>query len=213
MSYLIKKFMPQDRTGVRRISCSTAFLNLSREQIFQDDEILADALTLYFTDYEPGSCFVAVVDNKVMGYIIGSKDATTMNRVFDSKIIFLLLKKALRRRVFCKWVNLKFFLYVARSALKREFVMPDYSKEFPATLHINIDKAYRGQGMGERLIETYLTFLKEEGAQGVHFGTFSEGAKTFFLRQGFNILFQNKRTYLKPYLNREINFYVFGKKL
>jgi len=211
--YSVRKYERKDRDSIRRISCETAFLEYPRKFLFDDDEILADALTLYFTDYEPESCFVAAVDNKVIGYIIGSKDAANMNRVFNSKIIFSLLKKALRRGVFCKWGNLKFFLYVVRSARKREFVMPDFSKEFPATLHINIDNAYRGQRIGEKLIETYLTFLKEEKVQGVHFGTFSEGAKKFFLKMGFTVLFQSKRTYLKPYLGKEIDFYVFGREL
>jgi ribosomal protein S18 acetylase RimI-like enzyme len=211
--YSVRKYERKDRDSIRRISCETAFLAYPRKLLFDDDEILADALTLYFTDYEPESCFVAAVDNKVIGYIIGSKDVATMNRVSDSKIIFPLLRKAFRRGVFCRRINWRFFLYVVRSAINREFVMPDFSKDFPATLHINIDDAYRGQRIGERLIETYLTFLKEEKAKGVHFGTFSEGANKFFLKMGFQVLFQSKRTYLKPYLGKEIDFYVFGREL
>ncbi len=211
--YSIRKYEKKDRDSIRRISCETAFLAHPRKLLFDDDEILADALTLYFTDYEPESCFVAVVDDKVIGYIFGSKDVARMNRIFDSKITFSILRKALGRGVFCKRVNLKFFFYVLRSALKKEFVMPDFSKDFPATLHINIDNAYRGQRIGERLIETYLIFLKDEKIQRVHFGTFSERAKKFFLKMGFRVLFQSKRTYLKPYLGKEIDFYVFGKEL
>ena len=198
---------------MRDISCSTSFLEMSREQIFSDDEILADSLTLYFTNYEPESCFVAVINNNAIGHIIGSKDAKVMNRITNAKIIPHLFIKALQRKVFFKWVNLRFFFYVLRSLLKREFFMPDFSKELPATLHINIDKTYRGQGIGEKLIEPYLTYLKQEEIHGVHFGTLSEGARRFFTKMGFSILFQSKRTYLKPYLGEEINFYVFGKKL
>lgn len=210
---IIRKYTAGDRTRVRDISCSTSFLEMSREQIFSDDEILADSLTLYFTDYEPESCFVAVTNNKVIGYIIGSKEVAVMNRIINSRIISHLFIKSLQRKLFFKWVNLRFFFYNLKSLLKREFFMPDFSKEFPATLHINIDKTYRGQGIGEKLIETYLTYLKQEEIRGVYFGTLSEGARRFFAKMNFNILFQSKRTYLKPYLGEEINFYVFGKKL
>jgi GNAT superfamily N-acetyltransferase len=210
---VIRKYDCNDRDSVRRISYETAFLECPRKLIFDDDEILADALTLYFTDYEPESCFVAVADNKVVGYIIGSKDAADIKRVFGSKIIIPVLIKAFSRGVFFKLVNLKYFFHVLLSALKREFIAPELSKDFPSLLHINIDEAYRGQGIGERLIQIYLAFLKEEGSRGVHFGTISERAVTFFLGNGFNILFQNKRTYLKPYFNKAVNFYIFGRKL
>lgn len=67
----IRKFNNCDRKDIRRISCDTAFLEESRKVFFDDDEILADALTLYFTDYEPDSCFVAVKNDKIIGYIKG----------------------------------------------------------------------------------------------------------------------------------------------
>ncbi|MBF0484332.1 MAG: GNAT family N-acetyltransferase [Candidatus Omnitrophica bacterium] len=210
---VIRPFRREDRAEVRRISCQTAFLEVDLHKFFSDEEILADALTLSFTDHEPESCFVAVSDNKVIGYIIGSKNVANINRISGSKIIIPLLIKAFRRGIFWNKINLKLFFNVIRSAFKGEFVMPDFSKDFPATLHINIDKAYRGQRIGERLIETYLNFLKEQKISAVHLGTFSEGAKTFFLKQGFNILFKSKRTYLKPYIDQEINFYILGKKL
>ena len=71
---VIRKFNSKDRNGIRGISCDTAFLGKPRTDFFDDDEILADALTLYFTDYEPGSCFVAVYGEKVVGYLVGAKD-------------------------------------------------------------------------------------------------------------------------------------------
>lgn len=58
---IIRPFRKDDRESVRRISCETAFWGKNRKNIFADDEILADALTMYFTDYEPESCFVASV--------------------------------------------------------------------------------------------------------------------------------------------------------
>ncbi len=213
IDFIIRKFEINDRAGVRHISCETSFLEYPRNMIFDDDEVLADALTLYFTDYEPESCFVVVQEGKVVGYIIGSKNVMEMERINNSKIIIPLFIKAVRRGVFFRWDNLKFFFYILKSALKGEFFMPNFVEEFPATLHINLQKEFRGKGIGEKLIKTYLDFLKEEGVGGLHFGTFSEGAKNFFLKMGFTVLFNRKRTYLKPYLGKEINFYIFGKRL
>lgn len=206
-------FQKEYREPLRRISCETAFLEVPRERIFTDDEILADALTIYFTDYEPQSCSVAVSGNNVIGYITGSKDVCIMNKIFNSKIIFPLLIKAIRKQIFFKKTNLRFFFYLLRSVLLGEYSMPNLSHDFPATLHINLSKDYRGQGLGKALINHYLNYLRQNKIQGVHFGTFSEKAKDFFIKTGFQVLFSSKRTYLKPYTGKEINFYIFGMRL
>ena len=88
---IIRKFNNYDREDVRRISCDTAFSEGSRKNIFDDDEILADLLTLYFTDYEPNSCFVAVKNDQVIGYIIGTTDVKLMQKIFFIRIVPLLI--------------------------------------------------------------------------------------------------------------------------
>jgi len=209
---VIRKFLPQDRAAVRRISCETAFLELDRKRVFNDDEILADALTLYYTDYEPESCFVAEAGSRVVGYIIGSKDIPAMNRIGNRILFSRLFLKALRRGTFFNKVNARFLFYCLRSMLRGELSAPDFSKEFPATLHINIEEGFRKQKVGQGLIEACLFNLNNNQARGVHFGVFSGPGKNFFLKMGFAVLFQSERTYLKPYLGKEVAVYVFGRK-
>ncbi len=43
---------------VRKISWDTALLGESGSIFFDNEEILSDVLTLYFTDYEPESCLL-----------------------------------------------------------------------------------------------------------------------------------------------------------
>ena len=211
-SVSIRKFLPRDREQLRRISCETAFHELKRGAVFSDDEILADAFTLYYTDHEPQSCFVAIAHNRVVGYIIGTKDVSIMESISSKQIFPRLIWKALRRGVFLNIGNLRFIFYCLKSACKGELFMPDFSRRFPAMLHINIESGHRKGRIGERLIKTFEAYLKDERERGVYFGTFSEGAKDFFIKMGFTILFQGKRSYLKPYLGKEINFYIFGKQ-
>jgi len=210
---IIRKFIIKDRESIRCISCETAFVAELKENIFSDSEILADALTIYFTDYEPHSCFVAVVNNRVVGYIIGAKDAIIMERIYNQRILSVLLMKALRRGVFFNAKNLKFFWHCLFSMLKGELYSPTFSKEFPAILHINLDKNFQGQGIGSKLIACFLQYLREEGVVGVHLATLSEGARSFFTKNGFVLLFQSKRSYLRPYIGKDIQCYIFGKKL
>lgn len=213
MRYVIRPYQKNDRPSVRRISCETAFLGTDFHDFFSNEELLADSLTLYFTDYEPESCFVADLDKQVIGYIIGSKDVRRTEKISNSKVLPYLLAKAWRSKIFFNRRTLRFFLYILRSGIRGEFFMPDFSREFPATLHINLDRNSRGQGVGGALIDRYLEYLRENKVSGVHFGAFSEPARNFFLQHGFQELFKSKRTYFKPYIGKEINFYIFGKKL
>jgi len=213
MPYLIRKFKASDREAVRCLSCQTAFLELPPHLVFDDDEVLADFLTLYFTDYEPDSCFVAVANSSVIGYLIGSRDVGLMNRIIKKKIIPLLFKKVLLRKTFFNRINLRFLFFCLLSFLRGEFFIPNFSKEFPATLHINIDKRYRNQGIGRELIDNYLDYLKHYQIKGVHFSSFSEQAKIFFLKLGFEVLITKRRSYLEPFVKREVKLYVFGKKI
>ena len=210
---LIKRFERSNRKAVRLISCDTAFLGIDNKLFFDDDEVLADALTIYYTDYEPQSCFVAVEKNKVIGYIIGSKNVVRMDMIFHYIILPKLIIKALARGVFLRKKNIRFLLRVAGSFLKGEFSTPDFSKQYPATLHINIDENFRGRKIGNQLIEHYLKYLKENKIGGVHFGTMSGRAKNFFTRLGFNILFETRHSYLTYITKQDIHYYILGKTL
>lgn len=209
----IRKFELKDRIDVRRISCETSFPGTDRSHFIDDDEILADALTLYYTDYEPGSCFVAVCNDKVVGYIIGTKDVTRMEKVFTKYILPKFVKKAFRRNLFIRIRMWRLFFHIAFSALKGEFYAPHFSTQYPGMLHINIDKEYRGGQLGRRLIDYYLDFLEKQGVKGVHFGTISKGAGVFFMKSGFELLHESKRSYLKYQTGEEVPFYIFGKGL
>jgi GNAT superfamily N-acetyltransferase len=210
---IIREFRSGDRDYVRRIASATAFVDRDKIRYFFDEEVLADALTIYFTDYEPESCFVAESDNKVIGYILGTKDSCKMDRVSMRKIIPKLFFKSLTRGVFFDFRNLKLFLSIMLSLLKGEFFSPDFRPEFPALLHINLDKDFRGTHIGSELIRHFLKYLRGTGVTGVHLATFSPGAYIFFKKAGFNLLFQGKRSYLRPYIGRDLDFYIFGMKL
>lgn len=209
----IRRFEWKDRSDVRRISCETSFPETDRSFFIEDDEIIADALTLYYTDYEPESCFVAVNGGKVVGYIIGTKDVSMMEKVFSKCILPKFIKKSLDRHLFIKVKTWRLFFYITMSALKGEFYAPHFSSKYPAMLHINIDKDHRGRQLGKRLIEHYVNFLKEQGINGVHFGTISNGAKEFFLKTGFELLYKSKRSYLQYHTGKIVPFYIFGKDL
>lgn len=211
--FSIRQFKKEDREYVRDIAWETAFRGEYASAFFDDKEILADFLTLYFTNYEPESCFVAQVDNGVVGYLIGAKSTTTLIKVTRIKIAPRLLIKFMLNGVMLNKKNTIFIFHCLLSFLKREFSGFDFSKIYPATLHINIKEGFRRLGIGSRLISTYLDYLTKEKIPGVHFATMSDKASSFFTKQGFNLLYRSRRSYFRYILHKDISVYIYGRKL
>ena len=209
---VIRKFNSKDRTQVRQINHDTAFMGEPASVFFEGKELIIDALSLYFTDYEPQSCFVAEINGEVLGYLIGTKNAAASDKVISDKIILRLFWSALLSGALFKKKNLIFIFKLLLSLAKGEFRAPDFKKEYPAILHINIKIGFRGLDIGSKLISVYLEYLKHENIAGVHLATMSEKAGEFFLKQGFQLLYQGKRSYFSHILHKEIPILIYGKK-
>ncbi len=210
---IIRRYKDQDRSFIRNIAWDTAFIGDSASIFFSSKDILADFLTSYFTDYEPESCFVAEHGGKVVGYLIGAKSVRKLNRIFQLKILLRLLGRFIFKGVLFKKKDTVFILNCLMSLLRQEFKMPDFLNDYPATLHINLDKDWRNLHAGSRLISAYLDYLTEEQIKGVHLATMSSNAAEFFKKQGFVLLYEGKRSYYRYLLHKDIPIYILGKKL
>ncbi|MBQ7102316.1 MAG: GNAT family N-acetyltransferase, partial [Clostridia bacterium] len=62
------------------------------------------------------------------------------------------------------------------------------ARRYPAHLHIDILKGYRGGGNGTRMVETLCGHLKAQGVKGVHLivGEENPNAIRFYERCGFD---------------------------
>ena len=209
----IRKFQAKDRPAVRQIVYDTALMGESAALFFQGQEVISDAFSLYFTDYEPGSCFVAETNNQVVGYLIGAKNKISAETIFNGQIALPLFFKALKSGIFLSLKNLSFIFGCLIDLLKNGVKTPNFNQAYPATFHINIKDDFRGQNIGTKLINSYLDYLKIERIPGVHLATMSLSAANFFLSQGFSQLYKGKRSYFRHILHRDVPLYIFGKRL
>lgn len=209
----IRKFKASDRNALRKIACDTAFMGEPCEMFFECRDFLADILTVYFTDYEPESCFVAEMDNKVVGYLTGTKDIKNYYKIFTLKILPKLVFKFIFKGVFFNKKNIIYFFNLFKSLIKGELRGPDINKKYPALLHINIDKCCRGMHVGSVLIEFFLNYLKSKNISGVHLNAKSENATKFFEKKGFIKIFEIKRTYFFYLLKKPFIYYYYAKIL
>lgn len=209
----IRKFQVKDKAAVRQIVYDTALMGESAGLFFQGQEVISDAFSLYFTDYEPGSCWVAEVNDQIVGYLIGAKNKIAAEEIFNGQLALPLLLKALKSGIFLRMKNLTFIFSCLIDLVKNGMHTPDFNPDYPATFHLNIKAGFRGQDIGAQLIQAYLDYLKIEGVPGVHLATMSRRAANFFLAQGFKQLYQGKRSYFRHILHRDVPLYIFGKRL
>ncbi len=66
-------------------------------------------LTLYFTDYEPQSSFVAEKEGQVIGYILGTKDIRKMRKSMEYRVLPGLTRKVFSSEQFLKRNNFMLF--------------------------------------------------------------------------------------------------------
>lgn len=207
----IRSYQEGDQKAIREISIESSIFSEHRNAVF-DDEILADLMTAYFTDYEPTSCFVAEKEGHVIGYLLGTKDIHKMQGKLKGRIIPGVVKDIFRKDQLFRKKNLMFIKNIVFSYLKGEFKVPDFSREYPATLHVNVASQSRGQNVGSYLVNYFLEFLKKERVSGIHFGVLSERAKKFFLKLDFEVLFTGKYTFLNYLTGENLPHYIMGKR-
>lgn len=209
---VIRNFTPADRRQIRRISCDSAFMGEPVERFLKDRELFADWATLYYTDYEPESVFLAEYGNRVAGYIMGCCNEENYRRVFSGQIQAPCLKKAWKS-LFVEPSARVLLFNLGRSFLCGEFRRPDFSNIYPAHLHINVDAGFRCAGIGAMLMDKFLSYLVCRRVMSVRLATISKRANRFFRNQGFGLLYRRRVTYFDYLAQEEIYLSMYGKML
>lgn len=210
---LVRPYQVKDRGAIRSIALATAMAGEPASVFFDGNDFLADALTGYFTDREPESCFVAEDQGRVVGYIIGARDTRLMDDCFQKKILWPLFKKAFVQGLLLRRKNFLFAMQALWAVVSGKFIMPDFYRDYPATLHINLLPGVRGGGVGSRLMRTYLEFLRSQQIKGVRMATMSDAAGRFFAAQGFSRLFTSSRPYFRHITGSDVPLYIYGRSL
>lgn len=187
-SVLIRLYELRDRNSVRQISCDTADRGSPVESFFSDRKIVADLLTRYYTDYEPQALWVAECNGQVVGYLTGCLDSCRYSRIMMWSIIPRTILKAVFRGILFREEIWR--LILAGVLTWKEGGFPRYIpiQKYPAHLHVNLLKDFRGQHIGEFLIERFMEQVKMKGIKGVHLGVREDNVSAcrFFERLGFS---------------------------
>jgi hypothetical protein len=183
----IRKFRRStDRARVRELCCDTGFLGKPIDPVFEDREIFADYLTAYYTDWEPESAFVLLINGEIHGYLLGSRHPfrQQLYNLYNNVALFF-------RGIF------RFPGYNAASKRFVRWIFTQAWKEVPqaprrtAHFHINLLADARQVATTRALMDSYLKYLHEHGEKAVYgqMVVFEDRRSTkMFERYGFRVL-------------------------
>lgn len=186
---VIRPYQPVDRQAVLRIGADTAFFGAPIEAYMEDRNAFLDAFYAYYTDLEPKHTWVACADGEVVGFLTGCVDTRIHNGKLLRVIIPRLTGNLLRGKYHFGKRSVHYFGGLLGGLLRREFTRIDL-ETYPAHLHINVESAWRGYKLGQRLMEAYLGQLRALGITGVYLDTTSlnEVACQLYEKMGFRLL-------------------------
>jgi ribosomal protein S18 acetylase RimI-like enzyme len=211
---VIRPYQPADRQAVFRIGADTAFFGAPIEAYLEDRNAFLDAFYAYYTDLEPEHTWVACADGEVVGFLTGSVDTRVHNWKLLRVLIPRLTGNLLRGRYYFGKRSWHYFGGIVGGLLRREFTHVDL-RTYPAHLHINVESAWRGQELGQRLMEAYLGQLRELGVIGVHLDTTSlnEAACRLYEKMGFRLLDARPDRFWTKWFGHPVDNRCYGLKL
>lgn len=168
----IRPYQPKDFDRMRKICYETS-------SGFESDNgrtALFATYCDYYVNEEPESCFVAVNENdEAIGYIICAPDDARYKKIFNEKYAPVLKKAS----------PVRYLMHVINEAMHKKVKV-----NYPAHLHIDILEEGQRKGLGTRLMDTLIAYLKEKGIKGVYLtcGAGNEKGVNFYKKYGFKIL-------------------------
>ncbi len=211
---VIRPYQPVDRLPVFRIGADTAFFGAPIEAYMEDRNAFLDAFYAYYTDLEPEHAWVACADGEVVGFLAGCVNTRLHNRKLLRVILPRLTGNLLRGKYHFGKRSLHYFSGLLGGLLRREFTRVDLDT-FPAHLHINVESAWRGYKLGQRLMEAYLGQLRELGITGVYLDTTSlnEVACRLYEKIGFRLLDARPDRFWAKWFGHPVENRCYGLKL
>jgi hypothetical protein len=182
----IRKFQPADRARVRELCCETGFLGNPIDPVFEDRELFADYLTAYYTDWEPESSFVLLVNGEIRGYLLGSRRPLRQQCYAFYQNVSLFLRGILRFPGY-NAASKKFVHWILRTAWREVPAAPRRTAHF----HINLLADARQVATTRALTDSYLRYLYACGEKRVYgqMVVFEDRRGTkMFERYGFKVL-------------------------
>ena len=210
----VRRYKPQDREDVFCIAADTAFFGEPVETLLEDRRVFCDAFVRYYTDFEPEHAWVACVEDQVVGYLTGTVDTITQRRLWINKVLPSVAWNAIKGKYKVGKKTWRYTRGMISGMVHQEYPHADL-RVYPAHLHINLDAAARGRGLGRGLMAAYLDQLRQLGVPGVHLNTTSvnEAACRLYEKNGYRLLDERPTQVWSHLLNQPVENRSYGLRL
>jgi len=185
---MIRPYMDSDREAVRALCAATALYGQPIAPLITDAGLAADALSSYYTEFEPESLFVAEESGAVTGYLAGCVDTRRFERVTARRIAPRLIATFVARGLVFRRGSWRVMAGLLAAGVRRARVMRAILPAYPAHCHVNVAAQTRRSGAGTALWGAFHERLEARAVSGVHVSTPTAAGKLFFGRVGFTIL-------------------------
>jgi GNAT superfamily N-acetyltransferase len=216
---LIRNYQPFDRDEVIDICWRTGYMGEEAKGKFDDPYLFGLLFCIYYIDYEPDNCFVAIDEESkvIIGYILSSFDSKKQEKRFRQVMSPKIFRRAFFYTIWRKPKTFRTFLYFR----KIENKSPPIPNEeellsfYPAHLHIDILPKWHRKGIGMRLIHTLESHFASSGVSGVHLGTtdYNVNAVPFYYKVGFSLIYEGPSGYGMWPDAPEAKSLIFAKKI
>lgn len=215
---IIRKYQSKDRKAVEFIQLSTYRIGKPIQPLMEHPEKLNKDVKYYF-EQEPQSCYVAVSNGKVVGYLLGCLDDKNHEEsiyAFVGAAIIALTKlpfiPSKDRKFYWGRIKVIFLAMLGKSA-ESKFKPPKDSGH----IHINLLPEARGKGVGTRLLKMFFKYAKLNGVKRIHADSFQTRLnpnKNFWLKNGFKEYLKVKTSMWRAYYpDEDIKLICYVKNL
>ena len=195
----VRGYQPADRPAIRQLCFQTGFLGSPADKLFQDSDLFADLFTKPYLQYEPAWALVAETEGRLVGYLLGS-----VSRQFELWLLYSGLQTT-SKMLFRLWTgryaghprSRQFVRWLLTAGFREQPRHPAHA----AHLHLNVDRLYRGRGVGMRLWEVYERQLRSAGFKHCYGAFFSyprRRPESVYARLGFAVYDRRRTSLFQP---------------
>jgi ribosomal protein S18 acetylase RimI-like enzyme len=183
MTFSIRPFHPSDLCALYRICLLTGDSGSDASDLYRDGELLGHYYVAPYGMLEPDVCFTLTQDDVPCGYLLGTRDSAAFSTRCE-KDWFPVLRQ---RYPLPAAEDTTQDGDLIRAIHRGYHPHPDLTA-YPAHLHIDLLPTAQGQGLGRKLIETFLNRLRGLSVPAVHLGVGARNARAiaFYERVGFH---------------------------
>jgi ribosomal protein S18 acetylase RimI-like enzyme len=193
--FSIRPYHPSDLFRIYRICLLTGNLGEDATHLYTDTELMGHFWAAPYAVSEPDLCFVATLNGVPYGYILGTRDSSAF-AAWCEREWFPVLRERYPLPDPENPGNLTGADIKLIQRIHRGISVGPVALTHPAHLHIDLLPECQGQGIGRRIMETFLARLRSLGVPAVHLGVNKGNLRAvgYYEHMGFERLSEDDRS-------------------